>query len=198
MNVATAAAITALLLACGGCTVGTEFTRPSPASLALGKTTRAEISDRLGKPYREATNIQEGKVIKTLVYSHATAAPYVENVKTRAMAFHFYEGVLVGYDFLSSYDEDKTDFDESRVEQIKKGETGETQVVELFGLPGGRYIYPMTKERGQTALVYQYLRMDRTGLRGGAVTQSSRKNLRVILGADGKVVDIILSATAKP
>ncbi len=190
--------LSALLMIGSGCTAGTMFIRPPSESLVLGKTTPGEISSRLGTPYREATNIQEGKVIKSLVYSYAVTIPYVPTIPAKTMAFHFADGILVGYDFLSSFEEDKTDFDESRVEYIKKGETGEARIVELFGAPGGRYIYPMVKEPGQTALVYQYVRVDRIVSTPGAVTQSARKNLRVTLGPDGKVADIALSTTVKP
>ena len=55
------------------------------------------------------------------------------------MSFHFWDGVLVGYDFLSAFDEDKTNFDDTRVSEMKKGETTEAQVVALFGPPGGKY-----------------------------------------------------------
>jgi hypothetical protein len=194
MNRTLCVCLTAALVAVGaGCTGGKEFTRPTADSVELGKTTMTQIRDRVGKPRRELNTVKEGVQTKTLTYAFSEATPFVEKVPTRAMSFHFWDGVLVGYDFLSSFDEDKTNFDDSRVSEIKKGETTEAQVVALFGPRGGKYIYPMVKERGKTAFVYQYVRMDRNVWRGG-LKQSANKRLHITFDAAGKVDDIFVSA----
>jgi hypothetical protein len=134
---------TAALVAVGaGCTGGKEFTRPTADSVELGKTTMTQIRDRVGKPRRELNTVKECVQTKTLTYAYSEATPFGETVPARAMSFHFWDGVLVGYDFLSSFDEDKTNFDDARVSEIKKGETTEAQVVALFGPPGGQVHLP--------------------------------------------------------
>jgi hypothetical protein len=58
---------------------------------------------------------------------------------------------------------------------------------------GGKYIYPMVKERRKTAFVYQYLRMGRNIWRGG-LKQSANKRLQITFDAAGKVDDVFVSA----
>ena len=60
-------------------------------------------------------------IIQVLRYTYAEAAPYVEKVPVRAMVYSFHDGKLVGYDYSSSFSSDKTDFDDSLVEKIKRG-----------------------------------------------------------------------------
>ena len=54
-------------------------------------------------------------------------------------------------------------------------------------------LLPMIKERGKTACVYQYARIDRNVWRGG-VKQSANKRLQILFDTAGKVDDITLSA----
>jgi hypothetical protein len=176
---------------------GTNFVRPAEESIALGKTTPDQIYTRFGKPFRETTTIRDNNQIRTVTYTYSEAAPYVQKVPNRTMVFHFNSGVLVGYDFLSSFDEDKTDFDDTRATEIKKGETTQAQVIQIFGRPTGRHIYPLVKEREQRAVVYNYLRMEKPPM-GGAPFQASRKLLVVTFNADDKVADVSLTVANKP
>lgn len=187
-----------LVLSAWGCaSSGTNFARPADESIALGTTTPDQIYSRYGKPVRESTTIRDNNQIRTVTYSYSEAATYVQKVPTRAMSFHFHGGVLVGYDFLSSFDKDKTDFDDTRAAEIRKGETTQEQVVQLLGRPTGRQIYPLVKERAQNAVVYNYLRMEKPPM-GGPVVQASRKLLIVVFNADGRVADVTLNVVSKP
>src|SRR5262245_1169264 len=145
--------IAVVALLAGGCTAGTKFVRPAAQSLELGKTNAESIRDRFGKPYRESTSLKNGERITALIYSYATAEPYVEKIPARAMAFYFHKDLLVGYEYTSSFDEDKTDFDDNKVSEIKKGETTPERVIELFGQAGGRYVFPMINDRHGTGFV---------------------------------------------
>jgi len=146
-----------LVLAATGC-AGRDFTRPQPESLSLGKTTEAEVRQRFGDPYRGGTTIKNGETMKTLSYAYATGASSLAGGVTpsRGQGFYFWNGVLVGHDFTSSFDQDRTDFDASKVQQIKKGETTEAGVVGLFGRPQGAYTYPLIPDKGDRAIVYLY------------------------------------------
>jgi hypothetical protein len=146
-----------LLLATTGC-AGHDFTRPPAESLVLGKTTEAEIRQRFGDPYREGTTIKNGETMKTLSYAYATGASSLTGGVTpsRGQGFYFWNGVLVGHDFTSSFEQDRTDFDSSKVPQIKKGETTEAGVVGLLGRPQGAYTYPLIPDKGARAIVYLY------------------------------------------
>jgi len=105
------------------CSAGTDFKRPDAAIFQLGKTTEKEIRERFGEPRSQATVQANDRTIKILRYAYAEAAPYVEKVPARAMVYSFHEGTLVGFDYSSSFSSDKTDFDESIVGQLKRGET---------------------------------------------------------------------------
>lgn len=196
MRSAIAAGMTFVFLVAGGCTAGTQFTRPPAESLELGKTTSEAIRGRLGNPFRESTVIKNGENITALVYSYATAEPYVEKIPARAMAFYFSKGVLVGYEYTSSFDEDKTDFDDTKVSEIKKGETTAERIIELFGQAGGRYIFPMIAERDGTGLVYLYTRTDKNPM--GGLKGTRTKLLIVVLDPGRKVTDVTLNVSGPP
>ena len=49
------------------------------------------------------------------------------------MGFYFFDEVLVGHEFLSSWAEDHTDFDEKKVSTIVKGKTTRAEVIQLLG-----------------------------------------------------------------
>jgi len=146
-----------LLLATAGC-AGQAFVRPQPESLILGNTREADIRQRFGDPYREGAINKNGEAIKSLSYAHAAGAASLVGGVTpaRGQRFYFWNAVLVGHDFTSSFDEDKTDFDASKVPQIKSGETTEAEVLALLGRPQGAYTYPLIKDKGERAIVYLY------------------------------------------
>jgi len=134
----------------------------------LGKTTEKEIRERFGEPRSQATIEANDKTIRILRYAYAEAAPYVEKVPARAMVYSFHEGILVGFDYSSSFSSDKTDFDDSIVGQIKRGETTKAQVIGLLGTPTGQFTYPSTvvKMPDHHAYHYSYSRTDKPPLGG--------------------------------
>lgn len=146
-----------LLLMTTGC-AGKDFVRAQPESLTIGQTTETEIRQRFGNPYREGTQVKNGETMKTLSYAYNTGAPSLAGGvnSAREQGFYFWNGVLVGHDFTSSFDQDRTDFVVSRVKRIKKEETTEAEVVTLFGRPQGMYSYPLIPDKGDRAIVYRY------------------------------------------
>jgi hypothetical protein len=152
-----ALALLALLLVSAGC-AGRDFKRPALESLAVGQATEAEIRQRFGTPYREGTVLKNNETMKTMAYAYATTASAAPGgvIPSRGQGFYFWRDVLVGHDFTSSFAEDKTDFDATRAQQIRKGETTESQVVALFGAPHGIYTYPLINDRDARAVVYLY------------------------------------------
>jgi len=183
-----------LLLATGGC-AGHDFTRPPSDALFLGKTTEAEIRQRLGDPYREGTVIRNGETMKSLTYAYASGAASLAGGVTpaRGQSFYFWNGVLVGHDFTSSFDEDRTDFDMTKIQQIRKGETTEAGVVGLLGQPQGVYTYPLIPDRGDRAIVYLY-----SQTRGPAFNlEFYRQQLVVTLDGSGLVADSQFTSSGK-
>jgi outer membrane protein assembly factor BamE (lipoprotein component of BamABCDE complex) len=147
-----------LALAVAGC-AGSDFAKQSDDALVLGQTTRQEILQRLGSPYREGTATKNGKQLKTMSYAFATTtgAPVRDGVvPTRGQGFYFLDDKLAGYDFVSSWKEDQTDFDGAKIREIKKGTSTRAEVLKLIGRPGGRYAYPMIPNQNEQADVYLY------------------------------------------
>jgi hypothetical protein len=148
----------ALALVVAGC-AGSSFTRQSDEALGLGRTSYQEIRQRLGAPYREGTVVKNGKQLKTLTYAYASAggAPAYDGVvATRTQGFYFFEDRLAGYEFVSTWKDDLTDFDGTKATEIKHGASTRAEVVRLIGAPGGKYVYPMIANADEHADVYLY------------------------------------------
>jgi len=188
---ATLVAVTVILTGCAG---GEHFVRPASEALVLGKTTEQEVRQRMGGPYRHGTALRNGETVTTLSYGYALAVPYVDDVKTRAMGFYFLNGVLVGHEFTSSFDEDKTRFDDSKIGQIQQGQTTRQDVIALVGQPGGMYVYPLIKDKSALALVYLFIDSDRHPF--GFTVRQTRKLLIVSIDSQGVVSDVQYTASA--
>ena len=154
----TACLTLAAALVVAGC-AGSDLTKQADDGLVLGQTTRQEILQRLGTPYREGTATKNGKQLKTMTYAFATTtgAPVRDGVvPTRGQGFYFLDDKLAGYDFASSWKEDQTDFDGAKVSEIKKSVSTRDEVLRLIGRPGGKYAYPLIADRNRQADVYLY------------------------------------------
>lgn len=153
----TAAAAVAILffVSCAG----TNFVRPKTGSLSLKRTTYQDIINQFGKPYQEAIRLKNEDMIKTITYAYSSVggtALYDGVTPARAIAFHFLDDFLVGYEFTSSFKKDNSDFDDTKIALIKKGVTTRDGVVTLLGDPEGMYAYPLIEGRANEAMVYMY------------------------------------------
>ena len=173
---------------------GTDFVRPDPGSLKNGETTYAQTIQKFGKPFREGTVVKNDQTIKALSYAYASAGgkPLHDGaIAARALGLYFYNDVLVGHEFVSSWSEDNTDFDESKVGQIAKSKTTRSELVQLLGKPSGYYIYPMIKSREDDAAVYAF-----SEVQGGMFNRKVfRKSLAVTFDNKGVVSDVEFSSS---
>src|SRR5215470_19269994 len=108
----------AALLVLAGC-AGTDFVRPSADDLKMGKTTYKDVLTKMGAPRQEGAVLKNDKNVRSATYAYATtggspARPGV--TPARVQVFYFYEDVLVGHEFISSFAEDHSNFDEGRVQ----------------------------------------------------------------------------------
>jgi hypothetical protein len=168
-----------------------DFPRPQPPDLVLGTTTPADVTARFGEPQRRGRLEKDGVDVTSFSYSYAdpaaaTATAGVPAVK--AMALYFARGTLVGYEFLSTFRADSSDFDDTRISDIARGITTEAQVRGLVGRPSGMYIYPLTGRPGERALVFLY------GEKRGRAPLA-QKQLIVTLDASGIVRDVQFEKT---
>lgn len=146
------------MLLVAGC-AGRDFARPRPDALMLGKTSYEDVLRQLGDPYQKGASLRQGQTVTSITYAYANAwatSGWGNVTPARSMKLSFVHDVLVGYDFTSSYTEDLTDFDETRVARIRTGETKQTEVEQLLGPAGGMYAYPLIKRGSERALVYLY------------------------------------------
>ena len=184
----------ALIVGLLGC-AGKDFVRPDPATLKNGETTYAQVTERFGKPFAEGSTTKNEKTVKSISYAYASLGgrPAKEGVvPARGMGLYFYNDTLVGYEFLSSWAEDSSDFDESKMNQIVKGLTTRAEVVQLLGRPSGFAIYPMIKAATGEAAVYVYMEVS-----GGPFTgrKTFRKSLIVAFDDKGIVTDVDFTST---
>jgi hypothetical protein len=178
----------------GGC-AGRDFLRPPADAFRIGTTTETQIRERFGTPYQEGTAVKHGETMTTLNYAYASGAASLAGGVTpaRAQGFYFWKGVLVGHEFTSSFDADKTDFDASKARQIRKGETTESGVTALLGAPHGAHTYPLLPDRSDRGLVYLYAQT-----RGTAFNLKVYQQLLVVtVGPDGVVREVQLTSSGE-
>jgi hypothetical protein len=189
------AALAALLVA--GC-AGTDFVRMEPQSLVLGKTTHGDVVGKMGSPGREGEVLKNDQKVRTVTYAYAQsvggAKAARENVvPARSQAMYFHNDRLVAHEFVSSWADDSTDFDESRVPQIVKGKTTHEEVLKLMGKPAGYAVYPMIKALKGEAAVYTFTYVTQAGFMSFKVF---RKTLIVTFDERGVVSDVEYDATS--
>lgn len=142
----------------GGC-AGTNFKRPDPSSLTLGRSTSSDVIAAMGEPRQTSEGLKNEKKVRSLHYAYADSlgsAKYSGVTPARAIVFTTYDNVLVAQEFISSFKDDATDFDDAKVQQISKGKTTKAEVIQLLGKPNGEAIYPITKHENENASVYSY------------------------------------------
>ena len=176
-----------------GC-AGTNFVRPDSSSLVMGQTTYAQIVASMGMPRREGTVQKNDKTINTAQYAYASVGGkplHPSATPARGINYYFVGGTLVGHEFLSSFAEDHSDFDDSRVKDIVKGKTTRAELTQLLGKPSGAYVYPMIKLEKGEALVYAY-----TEVTGSAFNMKVySKKLVVTFDGAGVAADVEYSSS---
>jgi hypothetical protein len=187
------AIIVAALFGLAGC-AGTDFVRPDANSFTNGQSTYAQVFARMGAPQREGTVLKNEKNIKTATYAYASVGGkplHVGVTPARAMGFYFDGDRLVGHEFISSWAEDNSDFDDSKVKDIVKGKTTRAALTQLLGKPAGLYIFPMIKNASGEGAVYAYVETT-----GSAFNMKFfRKVLIVTFDAAGVVEDVDFSSS---
>ncbi len=199
-------------LAAGCSSEGRDFTRPPQGALLLGVTTPAEIVAAFGEPaerHEEPGNITTIDNFEALKprpdgLRRATVKGSIERLRyafTRAtmvslgnqatarirlLDLSFWNGKLVAYNFSSSFNEDATDFDEAKVGALTRGRTSASDVLNLFGTPGGQGIYPSVARSGTRQYTWQFAS---AGPRRG---QTTLKRLELLFGPTDRLEQIYL------
>ncbi len=171
---------------------GRDFVRPPNESLILGKTTYKGIILKLAHPYQVFTHTVKGQPVKVVgyLYEAPRTALVGSAAPKRDMSFSFVDDILVGYGFSSSFRVDQTDFDESKVKEIKKGKTTRETVIELLGTPTGLFMYPLADDPGHKTLAYIYSKA--TAAQQYGKLKIHYKSIFVTIDSDDTVTDVEL------
>ena len=137
-----------------------------------------------------------GEIVEFLTFTQTSVRKSLAKAKkvtpARALSFHFRDSILVGYEFVSSFKEDHTDFDEAKVSQIKMGETTVEGVKELLGNNCGEHRHPLVSGEAQRALVYGY-----SQVKGSFKLKVYQKVLVVTIDSSGVVIDVNLRTSGE-
>lgn len=171
-----------------GC-AGTNFKRPDAGALEVGKSTAAQVTQIMGAPQQTGELLRNGEKLKSVRYAYAEGAgsgKYPGVTPARAQVFLTYNDLLVAEEFVSSFPNDATDFDDAKVSAIVKGKSTRADVVALLGNPNGRGIHPFIKNKGDTASIYSY-----SHVKGSVFNMKFySKSLIVSFDASGVVTDV--------
>ena len=188
MNLIYAFMVALLLTACGG----KNFIRPDSQSLIVGTTSYADVVMQLGEPIRKGTLTKNDLIVQNISYSYAETVPFSTILSSRAMVFYFHDGLLVGYDYASSFSGEKqaAAIDDEKVAQIKKGDKKE-KAIALLGTPSGEFIFPMTAPKGTSSVMYSFISTSRVPFIGGV--KVTKKVVTITVGPNGLITDISTS-----
>lgn len=206
----------AILLSVAGCrTVGKDFARPTADMLALGQTTRADVLARYGTPYQQNAQVVSDPVINaneaaaptvftpapetgaftllSYVYADTSTAVWVGGlIEEKALSLFFWNEKLIFYNFTSNFTADNSNFDEARVSTLEKGKTTSAEVIQLFGQPTGRAIYPALWTMGDEKFIYQYSEADTRK------QQRTIKRLEIVFDPKGTVREYRFASDGRP
>ena len=188
MNLIYAFMVALLLTACGG----KNFIRPDSQSLIVGTTSYADVVKQLGEPIRKGTLTKNDLIVQNISYSYAETVPFSTILSSRAMVCYFHDGLLVGYDYASSFSGEKqaAAIDDEKVAQIKKGDKKE-KAIALLGTPSGEFIFPMTAPKGTSFVMYSFISTSRVPFIGGV--KVTKKVVTITVGPNGLITDISTS-----
>jgi hypothetical protein len=193
--------LTAMLTA--SCTTGRDFGKPSPENFVLGKTTRVEIIASYGPPQGHSESTMTSRLpgqaegapaaapseapsalITSLRYFFADRSPGVQlagyaQVEKR-IVFELWNDVLIAYTFTSNRPAE-ANFNERKIPSIEAGKTTKAQIVELFGAPVGRAVFPAVRNPTDQKYLYYYFQIAKyDGAR-------KAKRLEIIFDGNGRV-----------
>lgn len=179
------ALLMALLTGCAG----TNFQRPATGEFSLGKTTIDEVKGKLGEPRRTLELVKNSETVTGFTYVYATTAQEALEqgvTPARAQLYLFHKGRLVGEEFVSSFREDNTNFDETLLPQIIKGVSTRNQVAILLGRPSVSYRWPLVSRAAKDGIGYIYAA---TRVEGFGQIKTTRKAIFVEFDDNDIVMD---------
>jgi hypothetical protein len=133
--------VTVLCVLAGGCAhVGGDFAYEGPQTLKLGQTRPADARALFGEPMSSSMTSTSNGSFEQMRYLYAYAT--MRSAQSRLLDLEFRNGVLNGYSYLSSFDDDKTQVHAEGFAQIKRGESKKADALRILGEPQGKALSP--------------------------------------------------------
>lgn len=162
---------------------------PAPGVLVPGETTYDQVIELYGKPEKKPVSeeTEEGTLLS--IYYIESGSMRKGFLPMRHLGFNFKDNILTGFDWFSSFKDESSDYDDTKIDRIKKGETTWEQVIQLMNCKYGIYTYPKTDSPDDRALVYMYSHHE---VLVGFKTKTNvyTKVLIVVCDKDGIVKDV--------
>jgi len=143
-----------------GCySTGRQFVRPDFTKIIIHETTMGEVIGSYGQPDSVSLIERNGKKIECVEYAYYTAMGFAlgKGPVGRTASFLFNDGVLIGYLYTSNYPGDSTDFELSKANLIKEGESTRQDIEAILGKPTGEAVYPLIDAEEGREIRYFYV-----------------------------------------
>jgi hypothetical protein len=180
-----------------GTSVGVQFSRQITDGLIHNSTTKQDILSRMGNPVQKKREANEGFTFELIKYVYITGPIWEGLQRSKWQVFIFYNDVLVGHEYSSSFEEDSTYFNSKCLDNIIRQKTTNKDVNRMLGHASGKYVYPVNYgsrrlTKNESADLYFY---DQFKKINGIISTIHKKALVVIYDADGVVADVIYRET---
>ena len=124
-----------------GCTSGYKFNYERYADLDIYKVKNTEYRNIFGKPFEVSDMYASGNKYE-IVWYHYGYHPFGGNLFTRNLLLEFRSEELNGYLYASSFADDKTVADLTKMGNIKIGVSTKDDITSLLGKPYGKALCP--------------------------------------------------------
>lgn len=190
------------VLLCSCASVGKNFAYQSVSQVELGQMRSSDYATMFGKPSSVTTKTTGDGKFELVRYLYSQAN--MSTAKVRLLDLEFRNGTLSGYQYLSSFDDDKTTFSAAAVDQIKQGATTKQEVISLLGKPHGKALCPSVaddfKDRcGKGTEVWVWSSFEKLSTFGAAYGGDKMANMQiyVVFDQNGVVTAVDTNKTNK-
>ena len=169
-----------------GCVTVGMFKFENRDKLALSEMSRDQAFLLFGPPRGDRTLTNDYGGFDQLLYGTSDGTHF------RAMLLEFRSDRLNAYEYLSTFSDDSTDFDENLYKQIIAGTHTKTDVLNIMGAPHGKGLCPSALgayedycDRGKEVWRWGFM-----SKREGPDAPTKSKEVTVIFDGNGLVVDV--------
>jgi outer membrane protein assembly factor BamE (lipoprotein component of BamABCDE complex) len=186
-----------------GCaSVGHDFKTANVSSLQLGQTRDTEYQAMFGKPSAHLITKNSDGSFDAVRYVYAYAD--MGSARARALEMEFRNGVLNAYNYVSSFDKDKTSVTADQMQKIERGVSKKDEVLRILGNPCGKalcpcYLAPFKDKCGKGTEIWTWTAMEKLSTFGHAFGGDQIQSSTLIVAFDkaGVVTEVESEQTKK-